>query len=91
MHSPADEQQVAALQWRAVRAEEISMNSSGDPQIVYLAARTAAFGDQVNQDSENIRTLRRELDALWVTRRTSDSGTVWVLRQRRVEPPRRSA
>ena len=91
MHSAAGEQQVAALQWRAVRAEEISMNSSGDPQIVYLAARTAAFGEQVHQGSENIRTLRRELDALWVTRQTSDGGVVWVLRQRRVEPPRRSA
>lgn len=67
------------------------MNSTGDPQIVHLAARTAAFGAQVNQDSENIRTLRRDLDALWVTRRASDGSTVWVLRQRRSEPPRRSA
>ena len=67
------------------------MESAGDPQIVSLAARTAAFGDQVEQDTQNIRTLRRELDALWVTRRTSDGGTVWVLRQRRSEPPRRSA
>ena len=67
------------------------MESSGDPQIVSLAARTAALGEQVNQDSENIRTLRRELDALWVSRTTSGGGVVWVLRQRRVEPPRRSA
>ena len=67
------------------------MESSGDPQIVSLAARTAALGEQVNQDSEYIRTLRRELDAPWVSRTTSDGGVVWVLRQRRVESPRRSA
>ena len=67
------------------------MESSGDPQIVSLAARTAALGEQVNQGSEYIRTLRREIDALWVSRTTSDGGVVWVLRQRRVEPPRRSA
>ncbi|MEO6043512.1 MAG: hypothetical protein ABIQ47_06285 [Tepidiformaceae bacterium] len=67
------------------------MELSGDPQVVYLADRTKAFGKQVNRDSDNIRTLRRELDALWVSRPTSNGGVVWVLRQRHSEPPRRSA
>jgi len=60
------------------------MESSGDPQIVSLAARTVAFGEQVRRDGENIRALRRDLDA-------PDGGVVWALRQRRVETPRRSA
>lgn len=67
------------------------MESSGDPQIVSLAARTVAFGEQVRRDGENIRALRRDLDALWVSRSAPDGGVVWALRQRRVETPRRSA
>ncbi|MEO6398486.1 MAG: hypothetical protein ABIP13_08465 [Tepidiformaceae bacterium] len=66
------------------------MDIAGDPQIVSLAARTAAFGDQVHRDGDHIRTIRRDLDALWVTRPTSDGSVAWVLRQRRSEP-RRSA
>ena len=66
------------------------MDIAGDPQIVSFAARTAAFGDQVQRDSDHIRTIRRDIDALWVTRPTSDGNVVWVLRQRRSEP-RRSA
>lgn len=65
------------------------MHTAGDPQVVSLAVRTAAFGEQVNRDSDKIRTIRRDLDALWVTRPAS-GGVVWVLRQRRDEP-RRSA
>ncbi|MEP6872096.1 MAG: hypothetical protein ABI939_09660 [Anaerolineaceae bacterium] len=67
------------------------MELAGDPQLVYLAERTAAFGKQVNRDGNNIRTLRRELDALWVSRPTSNGSVAWVLRQRRVATPLRSA
>ncbi len=63
------------------------MELAGDPQVVNLAERTVAFGKQVNRDSNNIRTLRRELDALWVSRRTSNGGVVWVLRQRQGAKP----
>lgn len=67
------------------------MELSGDPQVVHLAKRTEAFGAEVDRDSDHIRTLRRELDALWVSRPTSNGGVVWVLRQRRDAEPRRSA
>ena len=67
------------------------MELSGDPQVVYLAERTKAFGKQVSRDGNNIRTLRRELDALWVSQRTSNGGVVWVLRQRQSTKPLRSA
>lgn len=59
--------------------------------MVYLAERTAAFGKQVNRDSNNIRTLRRELDALWVSQPTSNGSVAWVLRQCRDATPRHSA
>lgn len=67
------------------------MELSGDPKVVYLAERTKAFGKQVNRDGDTIRTLRRELDALWVSRRSSNGGVVWVLRQRQGAKPLRSA
>ena len=67
------------------------MESRGDPQVVSLARRTHAFGEQLQRDSENIRALRRDLDALWVSRSSPDGAVVWVLRQRRTETSRRSA
>lgn len=54
----------------------------GDPQLMALAARSAECAEQANEDGEEIRALRRELDGLWVSHRTRNGKVVWVWWQR---------